>query len=487
MQKPILVLQMQRMGDLILSFPLLGLLQNLYPERPVWTVAEEMFFSKLMPLAPHTTFFPPSAAPQLRTQAYHSVINLSHRPDAIALAGSVEAEHRYGAYAQNAATYINGKWSLYRASIVNNNRYNLFHWSDLYVLDHLQGRKIPPWSIQSTQTRSESTIGIFVGASEQEKRPAAAFYGELGQKLSQKGYNILFLGGPDDKSVGQEAEARSGIAGSCMCGKYSIEQLALELQKLSLFITPDTGPMHLASWVNTPILNLSLGPVNPWETGPRSARSSSNAQGGVAHHVVQPALSCCACWQACKDVSRCHHKFQAKKITELAHALLQHPHEKTLQAALENIDFRGLRVYRVGQDAQGLYALHAYTTLGSAPTSRELLAQFWQKWFLMRLHENKDAQFSPLKEYAELHRHYPLLAQSLRQHSLLLGKKLRNQLKTTLLHKKYCAHANFWQELPQILRPISSYMQFYLQNNEYSLGAWEETLYDMEELYKIVT
>ncbi|WP_348981287.1 hypothetical protein [Salidesulfovibrio onnuriiensis] len=51
-KKPVLVLQMQRMGDLILSFPLFLWLERAFPGHPVWVVAEEGFYKPLMPLAP---------------------------------------------------------------------------------------------------------------------------------------------------------------------------------------------------------------------------------------------------------------------------------------------------------------------------------------------------------------------------------------------------------------------------------------------------
>ncbi len=474
MQKPVLVLQMQRMGDLILSFPLLGLLQNIYPDRPIWTVAEEVFFSKLMPLAPKTTFFPPSAAAQLRTQAYHTVINLSHREDAMHLAGSVEAEKRYGAYTQNTTTYIHGKWSLYRASIVNNNRYNLFHWSDLYLLDHLGSKKMPPWSFRTSSTPHENTIGIFVGASEKEKHPSAEFFAKLAKNLTRKGYKTLFLGGPQDIPMGQEAEQLSGLKGASLCGKFSIEQLALVLQNLALFITPDTGPMHLASWVNTPILNISLGPVNPWETGPRC---SQNPREGLQHHIIQPALSCVGCWQACTGISRCHKKLRAENVALIAHMLLQ-------KQPLASKEFSDMHVYRAGYDTQGFYDLNPCLQSQEKSSARLLLARFWQKWFYLRLQDQRLMQDYPIEQFSHFCTHYPVLGQHMRHNILLLGKKLREQLKSTVRHKKHTADADFWKEIPQVLRPLSSYMQFYLQNNEYSLAAWEYILHDMEALYK---
>lgn len=47
---PVLVLQLQRMGDLILTFPLLSRLKQRWPGHPVWVVAEPQFFRELMPL-----------------------------------------------------------------------------------------------------------------------------------------------------------------------------------------------------------------------------------------------------------------------------------------------------------------------------------------------------------------------------------------------------------------------------------------------------
>ena len=59
---PVLILQMQRMGDLILTFPLMGWLQQHAPEHPLWVVSEPSFFQELMELAPKAVFFPPEAA-----------------------------------------------------------------------------------------------------------------------------------------------------------------------------------------------------------------------------------------------------------------------------------------------------------------------------------------------------------------------------------------------------------------------------------------
>lgn len=67
---PNLILQVQRLGDLVLSFPLFSWLAQAEPEHPVWVVAEPEFFNALMPLAPSVVFFPPTAEKELGRQGF---------------------------------------------------------------------------------------------------------------------------------------------------------------------------------------------------------------------------------------------------------------------------------------------------------------------------------------------------------------------------------------------------------------------------------
>ncbi len=471
MAKPILVLQMQRMGDLILSFPLMGMLQNIYAGHPLWTVAEEQFFTPLMSMAPQTVFFPPSAASQLMRQSYRAVINLSHRQDAAQIAGSVDAEERFGAYTQGGKNFIGGNWALYRASIVQNNRYNRFHWSDLHFLDHVQSKGIPPWNVNVCANTTGSTVGIFVGASEIEKRPSAAHFAKIAKALSHKGYTTIFLGGPSDVALGQEAERLSGLKGASLCGRFNLQQLAQILQNLALFITPDTGPMHLAAWLNTPILNLSLGPVSPYETGPRSTKHSH-------HTVVQPALSCAGCWQACAATPPCHAKLSPFHVARIAHALIQ-------KQPLNPI--AGLHIYRTGMDAHGLFTLNRLYHNQEQANSRERIAHFWQAYFWHYLTQDASSTANKAqKAFHTLSAAHPPLAEKLRTGIIALGRDLRSELKNTLIHKKNTLTKDFWRKYPQILHPFSSYAYFYLQNNEYSLSAWENIINHMENLYNTV-
>ena len=90
---PILVLQMQRMGDLVLTYPLLLWLGRCYPGHQIHVVAEESFFTPLLPVSPPAAYisWPEAASGALLGQHYRLVVNLSIRPEAARLAGPPRA------------------------------------------------------------------------------------------------------------------------------------------------------------------------------------------------------------------------------------------------------------------------------------------------------------------------------------------------------------------------------------------------------------
>ncbi len=459
--KPILVLQMQRMGDIILSFPLLGALQKMNPANPIWTVAEPHFFTDLLQFSPQTTFFPPEAAPQLQHVEFQTVINLSHREDAARLAGSLRAEHYYGAHSTADYSAIDGDWALYRASIVHNNRYNLFHWSDLQILDH----STTPLSIMASGTKTsgnKAKIGIFMGASEQEKRPTPQFFANLAKILVRKHYQPIFLGGPNDVQLGNEAEQLSGIKHASLCGQLSLAQFAHVLRELSLFITPDTGPMHLATWLKTPTLNISVGPVNPWETGPTFAN----------HHIIQPNLACTGCWQACQRTP-CQQKLHAGRVALIAQCILED------QKRLANLEINDMRIYRTGRDQRGLYKLIPINQSFESP--RHLMACFWQDWFWHKFNKGP----VPHTSFEKLNI-YPHIVHGLRTAIINLGHELQKHLKNVYKGKESKLSQDFWQKLPKPIRPFTSHIHLFLQNKNYSREAWDEVLQSIEALSDVL-
>jgi ADP-heptose:LPS heptosyltransferase len=457
---PTLVLQMQRMGDLVLTFPLLARLRLAEPERPVWVVAEERFFKGLMPFAPDVVFFAPEAAPKLAGLSFRRIINLSHRPDAARLCAEPEAEERFGMLQGTEHTAINGYWQLYRASLVHNNRHNRFHWSDLNMLDVLSPQDIQRMRPFRPKAAGQGRVGLFVGASEAEKRPAPPFWADLALALAKKNIKTVFLGGPEDRALTAEAAQLARMPRLDLGGRFDLRAFASFLQKLDLLVVPDTGPMHLAVWLGTPTLNLSLGPVHAWETGPAAP----------GHHVLRSSLSCSGCWKCSRGELLCRRAFTPARIALLTQHLLRDPQR------LGALRLPGLLLYESDRTAQGLCGLRA--ALPRQESARDVLGRFWQAWFLER---------APRTHQADSQTAFHAFAESF--------PRLLPPLRRTIAHSmRHCVRAlgtgaalppSFWEAHPPLLRPLASWMQLFLQNERHSAQAWKHAVACLEDLERL--
>ena len=515
---PLLILQMQRMGDLVLSCPAVQLLQRTFPGHPVWVVAERMFYEPLQPLTPGITYFDASKLEQLRQHTYHMVLNLSHRPEAALLAGSLRTDALFGPYAKESGRHvlhIHGAWQLYRAGLTGNNRYNLFHWADLNALDvvSLDAVKKSVWSapraITTPATGHSPRIGLFLGASEPEKHPSATFWVELVKLLQAKGAKPVLLGGPAEQSLGWAVAAQVGGVTN-LCGRFSLAELLVFIAKLDLFVTPDTGPMHLAVWAQTPVLNLSMGPVHAWETGPFFP----------GHHVLRANLECTGCWHACPPLT-CHTHMAPPRVVAAVEALLQgtRQHEGNAQAAGNASSvtsglasglaprLAGLELLESGRGEEGLYSLttlctgrtlpgqpqrihndNAAESIGqppfaepAVPQARQLLAHFWQQWFLSTLGHTPA---TPLEHTATtLAQQHPELGKAMQgaAHALALFV-----VRLPAEPKDFTRTFNEqWQKTPPLVHPLAGYAQMHLQNANGSLAARGMVLQWVERLVSL--
>ncbi|HAR45649.1 MAG TPA: lipopolysaccharide heptosyltransferase I, partial [Nitrospiraceae bacterium] len=73
----------------------------------------------------------------------------------------------------------------------------------------------------------------------------------------------------------------------------SLKELAALAALADLFITTDTGPMHLAAAAGGKVLAL-FGPTAPWRTGPYGER----------HQVIRMGIDCSPCFQRSCKVNR---------------------------------------------------------------------------------------------------------------------------------------------------------------------------------------
>lgn len=438
-----LIIQAQRLGDLVLSYPLFSWLRK-QDSKEIFVLAEKKFYQELLHISPQVTYIPTSEMAYLKNFSYDTVINLSHREDTAKLVAELDKKNFYGLEEKNNCKKILGKWQLYRASLTHNNHYNRLHWSDLNALDCTspQIMQATKWAVP--QGKQNGKIGLFVGTSEEAKRPSIDFWAELALQLCKKGYDPLFISGPgeEEKKIAYAAAQKAKIPQGVIAGSLSIFELIQFLESLQLFICPDTGPMHIASFANVPTLNLSLGPVHPWETAPYPPH----------HYVIRSTISCSGCWQCTQKEQFCRKAFIPHRIANLIHSLL-------LQKQLPHIP--AITLYKTSRNALGLYELEPI--FGDKPYFTKQ-ADFWRYFFLFLL-SDKNTRYQPYceKSKADLFTALPKLKPLMQKAYLNMIKQLIVTEKTNTI-----LAPSAWQNYPPLIRPLSSYIQLLLENGDYS-------------------
>ena len=491
---PILVLQMQRMGDLVLSFPLLGWLTKLYPNHPIWVVGEEAFFRPLMSLSPSVTYFPYASAMDFYGRPFHLVINLSHRVEAATLAGAVTSDQVFGPYCnKKGELYIQGQWQLYRASLTHNNRYNHFHWADLNALDTIPlsliaGTIWPQPRVSDNESNTAKRIGLFIGASEADKRPDAEFWAAVARQLIRMGHKPVLLGGEAELPLGREVSLLLGTHALNLCGHFSVEELAHFISRLDLLVTPDTGPMHIATWTATPTLNISLGPVNPWETGPFSH----------GHHILQANIPCAGCWGCMQKQVYCKQSIIAGRAVAAIEGILTHKDMATARFAQAT---RGTVLLETARTADGLFTLRNITHSAPKETNsfgvtgpvaapfqaetandRYLFSHFWQGWFGWQFGIfTKQECTGRLQQLVNA---VPYAQQLLVQGVNVLTAGIISARKNKQTPTEYMLKN--WQEVPPQLQAYTGYMQMMLQNTTERKVSELQLVESLEVLYSLL-
>ena len=90
-------------------------------------------------------------------------------------------------------------------------------------------------------------------------------YGTIASELKKNGVTNLVNVGPGESHLGTEVVAQSDGAASVV--ECSISQLIALTRRAALFIGGDTGPMHLASALQVPVVAI-FGPTDPQRNGP---------------------------------------------------------------------------------------------------------------------------------------------------------------------------------------------------------------------------
>jgi len=157
------------------------------------------------------------------------------------------------------------------------------------------------------------------GARWLNKRWPAESFAELAKSVAAARNDIRFaiLGSQEDQSLGQIIARVAEDRCLDLTGRLSLPEMVEWIRLSAAMVTNDTGPMHVAAALGTPVVAL-FGPTDPRRTGPY----------GQFDHVLQLSLPCVPCKK-----SRCAYV----KPMECLRAL---PVSLVAQALLDRLDGR---------------------------------------------------------------------------------------------------------------------------------------------------
>jgi lipopolysaccharide heptosyltransferase I len=110
-------------------------------------------------------------------------------------------------------------------------------------------------------------------------------FAEVADALADRGLKVVFTGSGEDAPALEEIAGRMKSAFVRTNGVGGLKMLAALLERAAVAITTDTGPMHIAAAVGTPVVAI-FGPTAPNRTGPY----------GAEHRVLRVAVPCSPCF-----------------------------------------------------------------------------------------------------------------------------------------------------------------------------------------------
>jgi 3-deoxy-D-manno-octulosonic-acid transferase/heptosyltransferase-1 len=139
-------------------------------------------------------------------------------------------------------------------------------------------------------------------------------FAQLSERILQElNVPVVFTGG--DASATEGIQSFMTLPSVDLAGRTTLRDLACLFRQASLLVTTDSGPMHLAAAVETPVVAL-FGPTDPARTGPY----------GDGHTVIRMEMPCSPCFFRTCDTKLCMREitvedvFQAvrKKLGEIS-------------------------------------------------------------------------------------------------------------------------------------------------------------------------
>ncbi len=326
--KNYLVIQLARFGDLIQTKRLIATLAarrdgvvHLCVDISLKPLAQLVYPDAIIhPITAHGTGLDASSAclkilvenrktfSELQTIDFETVFNLNFSGLNFRLAALFDSEKVAG-YSWHNGQELTGTWPSMAMRWSNRRRLgmNLVDFWAGYCPDSLAPERINP-----PATPKGGGIGVVLAGRESRRSLPAQTLAIISTTLgaAQKTDSIFLLGGETERSAGQavlkELSPTFQTKTTNLAGKTNWNDLVDIVGSLDMLLTPDTGTMHLAAHLGTPVTAFFLSSAWCFETGPY----------GLGHTVYQASTGCLPCLESrpCDIGTKCLSPFTSPEF-----------------------------------------------------------------------------------------------------------------------------------------------------------------------------
>jgi heptosyltransferase-2 len=330
----ILVRATNWVGDAVMSLPALRALRERYPQAHIAILAKpwvgdlygrEPFCNELIPFTARSLAEKWQAAKQLATRRFDVAILLQNAFEAAAIAFAARIPERIG-YARDGRSFL-----LTRAVPVPTEvRHERFYYLELLhragILDHVPEceaiRLDGAAAARAAGQRRFAKLGFgpeVVGVS-----PGAAYGGAkrwlperfaaaASQVARELGASVAIFGSAAEREVCELVAKEVTVPVRNFAGETSLGEYIELAAACRVYLTNDSGPMHIASALAVPTVAI-FGATNPVTTGPT----------GPLARVIRENVACSPCLKReCPIDHRCMRSVEPARVAQAALELLK--------------------------------------------------------------------------------------------------------------------------------------------------------------------
>ena len=329
----ILVIRPGGIGDAALLFPALKELRGSYPESVIDVLAEKRnsgIFSLcpdinniiLYDNSPHSTLYSVIRGKYdivIDTEQWHRLTSalayMTGAPVRVGFQTSERAE-LYSHKVPFSQSDYEARSFLNLASAVTGKEHEFEPDNPFVPIDSSGSEKIDS-ALSEFKKGKKALVGVFAGATVNERRWGAQNFGEVTKGLTDDGFGAVLLGGKVDLENSSEIKSKSVSENvKDYTAKTTLAETAYIISQLDLLISGDSGLMHIAYGVGTPTVALfGAGIEAKW------------APAGKDHIAVNKHLSCSPCTKfgytpSCPYNVKCLNEITVEEVLKEAIELL---------------------------------------------------------------------------------------------------------------------------------------------------------------------